>query len=278
MSRAESSRYDRQIRLWGKTAQLRLMETTVFFRKIIHVSSEIAKNLVLSGVQRVYLEDQSSPSELDFKTNFLLQNCPLQGTAGEICCTSLQRLNPYVKVINGFPPFVKKHNCSSLNVIVEQTQSLRNIYETMKSFPADLFVFLCFVDDHIVSFFFSGNNQLSPIDQLKKLTDPSSMHEKPLFVQQALVLLHVNQHEEEDFLSRLSLSNDYALALRASSLNNLHIRSIAGISLLSQTDSSGSTICGAAIAQLIVTSVTTSTETSWLLFNPLTRCISYGMI
>lgn len=277
MSGAESSRYDRQIRLWGKTAQLKLMETNVFFRNILHVSAEVSKNLVLSGVQRVFVEDAAPPSKWDFETNFLLQNSPLCGTAGKMCSSSLQRLNPYVKVIDGFPLDINK-DTSSVSVIVEQVQSLHDIYATLQ-YSADMYVFICVIGHDIVSFFLHGDSLLTPLGQMQKLCEPSTMDSNPSLVQKAIIFLHVNQHDELDFVSRLALANDYALALKTVCLQDVDIQNIAANYSRSHTDSSGITVSGAAIAQLIVTTITTTTtKCSWLSFNSSTRCISSGVI
>jgi ubiquitin-like 1-activating enzyme E1 A len=97
MSDAEAVRYDRQIRLWGKSTQQQLMHTNVLFNGIAGVAAEAAKNLVLAGVHGVAVMDDAAVSESDLNENYLMQ-----GETGETraarAVRALHRLNPYVRV------------------------------------------------------------------------------------------------------------------------------------------------------------------------------------
>ncbi len=70
LSTGESAIYDRQIRLWGSNAQLRIKSSKVLFIGLSSASVEIAKNTVLAGAS-VVLEDTRKID--DSTTNFLIQ-------------------------------------------------------------------------------------------------------------------------------------------------------------------------------------------------------------
>ena len=70
LSTGESAIYDRQIRLWGSNAQLRIKSAKALFVGLTASTVEIAKNTVLAGAN-IVLEDTRT---IDAKsTNFLIQ-------------------------------------------------------------------------------------------------------------------------------------------------------------------------------------------------------------
>ena len=70
LSTGESAIYDRQIRLWGSNAQLRIKSSKVLFIGLSSATIEIAKNTVLAGAS-VVVEDSRRIDEST--TNFLIQ-------------------------------------------------------------------------------------------------------------------------------------------------------------------------------------------------------------
>ena len=70
LSTGESAIYDRQIRLWGSNAQLRIKSSKILFIGLSCSSVEIAKNTVLAGAS-IVLEDTRIIDEKS--TNFLIQ-------------------------------------------------------------------------------------------------------------------------------------------------------------------------------------------------------------
>lgn len=70
LSTGESAIYDRQIRLWGSNAQLRIKSSKILFVGLTPATVEVAKNTVLAGAN-ILLEDTRS---IDMSTtNFLIQ-------------------------------------------------------------------------------------------------------------------------------------------------------------------------------------------------------------
>lgn len=69
LSSGESAIYDRQIRLWGSNAQVRIKSATILIIGVTRVTTEIAKNSVLAGTNLI-LEDDRSINEDN--RNFLI--------------------------------------------------------------------------------------------------------------------------------------------------------------------------------------------------------------
>lgn len=70
-SAAEAAVYDRQMRLWGVEAQKRLQSSHVLISGLSALGSELAKNLVLSGMG-VTLHDARAVSPADAASQFFL--------------------------------------------------------------------------------------------------------------------------------------------------------------------------------------------------------------
>lgn len=68
----EAALYDRQIRLWGIDAQKRLINSRVCLVNIQGLGAEIAKNLVLSGINSLLIIDSNNVTQDDFNSNFLI--------------------------------------------------------------------------------------------------------------------------------------------------------------------------------------------------------------
>ena len=69
LSKGESAMYDRQIRLWGSNAQMRIKSATVLVIGLTRTTTEIVKNTVLAGANLI-LEDERVVD--DQTRNFLI--------------------------------------------------------------------------------------------------------------------------------------------------------------------------------------------------------------
>lgn len=69
----EAALYDRQIRLWGVDAQKKLLASRVLLVNIQGLAAEIAKNLVLGGINSLTLLDSNQVGDDDLKYNFLIK-------------------------------------------------------------------------------------------------------------------------------------------------------------------------------------------------------------
>ncbi|KAK6877790.1 DNA damage tolerance protein RHC31 [Candida tropicalis] len=70
----EIALYDRQIRLWGITTQLRLRTTKILIINFKGIGTEIVKNLVLGGINTIEILDDSIIKPEDFTCQFFLPN------------------------------------------------------------------------------------------------------------------------------------------------------------------------------------------------------------
>jgi len=94
----EAELYDRQIRLWGLDAQKRLRAAKVCILGVSGLGAEIAKNLVLAGVNTMEMVDSSEVSDLDATSQFLAPRDQVGQNRAEASLQRLQQLNPMVKV------------------------------------------------------------------------------------------------------------------------------------------------------------------------------------
>nr|BAH71890.1 ACYPI002408 [Acyrthosiphon pisum] len=99
MSKDERKVYDRQIRLWGFDGQNKLRATKVLLIGMQGLGAEIAKNLILSGVNSITLKDHTEVSILDRCSQFLIPRDSEERNRAKASLSSAQKLNPNVKVI-----------------------------------------------------------------------------------------------------------------------------------------------------------------------------------
>ena len=73
LTKQQAELYDRQIRLWGVEAQQRMQTSNVLLIGLSGVHTEVAKNLVLAGVN-VTIADSRIAIERTWELNFFLLN------------------------------------------------------------------------------------------------------------------------------------------------------------------------------------------------------------
>ena len=115
--------YDRQIRTFGKDATSKLKNSTVYLYNLEGgLASEIAKNLVLSGVNELHLIDKNLINLTDSEFGFYYNQCNIdKNYRCDILSIYLQELNPTVKI--------ETHKCNilGLNIKTDSTIVLCNI-------------------------------------------------------------------------------------------------------------------------------------------------------
>ena len=89
-------KYDRQRRLWGE-GQILICASQLLCLNRDSLSSEILKNLILSGVGEVTIIDNAKISQDDLKTNFFVDADDIGKLRAEIVLKNLLELNPDVK-------------------------------------------------------------------------------------------------------------------------------------------------------------------------------------
>lgn len=293
MSLEETSRYDRQIRLWGKSAQLQLMKTCVFFHQILGVSSEIALNVVLSGVHSVFIDDPTLPSPHDLMSNFLLRTTAAEVDPTSISAASdervisvLKQLNPFVKVVKGtLEKMERQAIASSLSTVyigpINTVSGISGLLQREHSF--DLLVLIHEIDDGLVSFFFYNQCDADFIQQEENLFDPNFMHLRPACVQKVILSLYlldfIKEKPEVSFVDRTFFLINTAEKLQTNSVTNEDIEELCNQIKGNSLDCSSCTASGAAIAEHVLRHIMqdkNSTSFKWLLFDSHSDSISLG--
>uniref|UniRef100_A0A1A9X445 SUMO-activating enzyme subunit 1 n=1 Tax=Glossina brevipalpis TaxID=37001 RepID=A0A1A9X445_9MUSC len=98
LTETENELYDRQIRLWGLECQKRLRTAKVLISGLSGVGAEITKNIILSGVYAVNLNDHRNVTEEDFCAQFLVPRSALGKNRAEASIERARALNPMVKI------------------------------------------------------------------------------------------------------------------------------------------------------------------------------------
>jgi len=98
ISEQEAELYDRQIRLWGLDAQKRLRNAKLCLIGMKGLGCEIAKNLVLSGINSMKLIDPETLTDQDASSQFLAPRDKVGTNRAEASLDRLQQLNPMVEV------------------------------------------------------------------------------------------------------------------------------------------------------------------------------------
>ncbi|KAI6347293.1 hypothetical protein MCOR25_010925 [Pyricularia grisea] len=101
ISADEIALYDRQIRLWGMQAQEKIRSANVLLVTVKALANEIAKNLVLAGINSLTIVDHEVVTAVDFGAQFLLSEDEghLGMNRAEAASVNLRKLNPRVDVI-----------------------------------------------------------------------------------------------------------------------------------------------------------------------------------
>lgn len=108
LSKEEIELYDRQIRLWGISAQQRIRASKVLLYNLGGCGTEITKNLVLSGVGSLTIYDSHLLSEDDLFNQFFISK------DDELDVPRLQHAKPRIQDMN---PRVEVNCVSSTNLL-----------------------------------------------------------------------------------------------------------------------------------------------------------------
>ncbi|XP_017471105.1 PREDICTED: SUMO-activating enzyme subunit 1 [Rhagoletis zephyria] len=98
LTEAENELYDRQIRLWGLESQKRLRTAKILVSGLCGIGAEVTKNIILSGVHSVILQDEKSVTEEDFCAQFLVPRTAIGQNRAEASIERARALNPMVEI------------------------------------------------------------------------------------------------------------------------------------------------------------------------------------
>ncbi len=88
-----SDKYDRQLRLWASTGQTNLENSHVCLVNASVSGSELLKNLILPGVGKYSIIDNTIVNEDDLSGNFFLDDSDIGRSKAQAMCDSLSTLN-----------------------------------------------------------------------------------------------------------------------------------------------------------------------------------------
>ncbi|GJJ74525.1 ubiquitin-like 1-activating enzyme E1 A [Entomortierella parvispora] len=108
ISEDEAALYDRQIRLWGAEAQLRMRNASILIAGMRGLSNEVCKNIILAGVGSITILDHENITEQDFGSQFLIRGAALGTNRAAAAAEKARLLNPRVNVIVDQEDIVKK--------------------------------------------------------------------------------------------------------------------------------------------------------------------------
>lgn len=108
LTETENELYDRQIRLWGLESQKRLRTAKVLISGLCGIGAEITKNIILSGVHTVKLNDDKLVTEEDFCSQFLAPRSSLGTNRAEASIDRAKALNPMVVISADTEPLSDK--------------------------------------------------------------------------------------------------------------------------------------------------------------------------
>lgn len=105
----EAELYDRQIRLWGLESQKRLRASRILISGMSGFGAEIAKNIILSGVKSVVLQDDKNVTEEDVCSQFLTPVTTVGTNRAESSLQRARALNPMVDIRADTEPLENKN-------------------------------------------------------------------------------------------------------------------------------------------------------------------------
>jgi len=99
ISEEEAQLYDRQIRLWGLDAQKRLRSARILVAGMKGLGNEVAKNLVLAGVNSMTILDHEELTKEDSVSSFLAPTDQIGKNRAQASLERLKQRNPMVDII-----------------------------------------------------------------------------------------------------------------------------------------------------------------------------------
>jgi len=179
----EAALYDRQIRLWGVDAQRRLLASRILIIEMKGLGAEIAKNLVLGGMNCLTLLDSNEVEANDLRFNFLISHKSVGQNRAESCVEALQTLNPMVKIIADTQKLEEKddsyfstQNFDLVCGLVNDTNELERINSICRK---NNVLFLCGQVFGLFGYLFVDFNDYTYIEEAAKILDETNEKKKP---------------------------------------------------------------------------------------------------
>ena len=119
--------YSRQIGTYGGETMEKLSSLTILILGLRGNGIEVAKNIILSGVKKVFIYDTTLVSITDLGSNFFLEEKDLNHRRDESVLEKLIYLNPYTEI----EIFNKLNNDNDLiELLINETEKINVIVQT----------------------------------------------------------------------------------------------------------------------------------------------------
>jgi len=168
----EAALYDRQIRLWGIDAQRSLRSANVFVKGVGALGAEICKNIVLSGVNSLAVQDSRIVTKENMASTFLIRNSTGQSFA-DTAVPNLQILNPLVDVTSISEDLTQDniHNYTVVCVTDSDSAEYTRINELCR---ANNVIFLASNTWGMTGFMFQDCGEYTYVEEVVKKTENKS--------------------------------------------------------------------------------------------------------
>ncbi len=137
MQQIDDSLYSRQMYVLGKDAMEKLTQSAVLLIGLDGLGTEIAKNIVLAGIRKLFIFDNNVICQSDLSSGFYFSECDIGRLRTTVVFDKLRELNPYVEI----------------NVV----QCIEDIYNTI-----DLVQTVVFANHHNISEIMEINEKIRP--------------------------------------------------------------------------------------------------------------------
>lgn len=251
-------RYDRQVRLWGKSTQQQLMHTTVALYGVGGAAAEAAKNLVLAGIQAIAVLDDSPVRDVDGSANYLMQGEP-GDTRGARARRSLQRLNPHVAVCDAAAALDAG---ASARVTVAAVASVKDATAHLRTATvapgSDIVVLHAACGPTVLALFLyrrlSTHTLAEQWDRL--VADPALLEAKPRGYQRVVLALHTRS-THGGFAAAAAAAYAAVERLRLSQITAADVQAVAQLCAGGGREDGGgdcvsATVAGACVAQHVI--------------------------
>lgn len=98
MNREDLEVYDRNIRLWGKETQIKISNSNVLLINLSPTNTEVAKNLILSGINLLFLIDEKLVTQKDVAHNFFFSSQDIGQKKNDVLKGKLENINCLISI------------------------------------------------------------------------------------------------------------------------------------------------------------------------------------
>lgn len=122
----DDSLYSRQLYVYGHEAQARLIDSSICLIGLKGLGIEVAKNLILAGVGRLTLIDDSIARVIDQNSQFYINDTHINQTKlSDASINQLKELNPYVHVDCAYGQPIDVIQANKFSAVITTNQTIK---------------------------------------------------------------------------------------------------------------------------------------------------------